>query len=344
MNLIILFLINKNFKILFFNLLILRTLISISATSWIGIWIGLEINLLAIIPLIYNNIRITSSEASVKYFIVQTIASSIIIINITLLIINFNISRNIIISLNLLIINSAFLIKIGIAPFHFWFPEIIFGLTWFNSIIILTWQKIAPIILFIFNINNNSFTVFVIITSAVIRRVNRLNLINLKKILAFSSINHIRWIIRIIVFRKSIWILYFSIYAFSTIILIVFLNKFKIIFLNQISFLNNKKEIIIFFILRFVSFIGLPPTIGFISKWLTIQILIWEKWIFLAIILIILTTLIIFIYFQLIIFSIIFNTEKNNFLKINKIFFPFLRLANLINILGLTIVTLLFNF
>nr|WRO44819.1 NADH dehydrogenase subunit 2 [Podabrus annulatus] len=335
---------NKNFKILFFNLLILSTLISISSTSWMGMWMGLEMNLLAIIPLMYSSMSINSSEASVKYFIVQTIASSIIIINITMMMINFNIFSNMNMSLNLLMMNSAFLIKIGMAPFHFWFPEIINGLTWLNSMIILTWQKVAPMILFMFNMMNNSFTVFIVITSAIISSVSSLNIINLKKILAFSSINHMSWMMTMMIFSKSIWMLYFLIYSLSTIILILFLNKFKILFINQISFLNNNKEMVMFFILSFVSFMGLPPTIGFLSKWLTIQVLIWEKWIFLTVILIILTTFMIFIYFQLMIFSILFNAKKNNFLKINKMFMPNLTIMNMFNILGLMIVTLIFNF
>nr|WDA98575.1 NADH dehydrogenase subunit 2 [Rhagonycha przewalskii]WRO45141.1 NADH dehydrogenase subunit 2 [Rhagonycha przewalskii] len=336
---------NKNFKLLFYNLLMLSTLISISATSWMGMWIGLEMNLLAIIPLMYSNFSITSSEASVKYFIVQTIASSIIIINITLLMINFNLSSNMyLINMNLIMMNSAFLIKIGMAPFHFWFPEIIYGLNWINSMIILTWQKIAPMILFMFNMTNNSFVIFIIISSAIISSVMSLNMINLKKILAFSSINHMSWMMSMMVFSKMIWIIYFIIYTISTVILILFLNKFKILFMNQISMLNNKKEMIMFFMMGFVSFMGLPPTIGFISKWLTIQVLIWENWLFLTIILIILTTLMIFIYFQLMISSILFNSKKNNFFYFNKMLFSNLTILNLFNILGMILITLLFNF
>nr|WRO44832.1 NADH dehydrogenase subunit 2 [Prothemus semimetallicus] len=335
---------NKNFKFLFFNLLIMSTLISISSTSWMGMWMGLEMNLLAIIPLMYSSMSCTSSEASVKYFIVQTIASSIIIINITMVMINFNIPSNFnILNFNLIMMNSAFLIKIGMAPFHFWFPEIIYGLTWFNSLIILTWQKIAPMILFMFNMTNNMFTVFVIITSAIISSMSSLNMINLKKILAFSSINHMSWMMSMMVFSKTIWMIYFLIYTLSTFILIWFMNKMKILFINQISFLNNNKEMIMFFILGFVSFMGLPPTIGFISKWLTIQVLISEKWLFLSIILIILTIFMIFVYFQLMIFSILFNSKKNNFLKVNKILFTNLSIINFFNITGLILVTLIFN-
>nr|WRO45166.1 NADH dehydrogenase subunit 2 [Stenothemus biimpressiceps] len=335
---------NKNFKFLFLNLLILSTLISISATSWLGMWMGLEMNLLAIIPLMYSSASTTSSEASVKYFIVQTIASSIIIINITMLMINSNIySNSDITNFNLIMMNSAFLIKIGMAPFHFWFPEIIYGLTWFNSLIILTWQKIAPMILFMFNMTNNMFTMFIIIISAIISSVMSLNLINLKKILAFSSINHMSWMMSMMVFSKTIWMLYFSIYVFSTLIIVIFVNKFKILFINQISFLKNKKEMILFFIIGFVSFMGLPPTIGFVSKWLTIQVLIWENWLFLSIILIILTIFMIFIYFQLMMFSILFNSKKNSFSKNSNSTISIISISNLINIFGLIMITILFN-
>nr|WRO45013.1 NADH dehydrogenase subunit 2 [Cantharis brunneipennis] len=336
---------NKNFKFLFFNLLILSTLISISSTSWMGMWVGLEMNLLAIIPLMYSKTSISSSEASVKYFIVQTIASSIIIINITMLMINFNMSSNMnIFNINLLMMNSAFLVKIGMAPFHFWFPEIIYGLSWLNSLIILTWQKIAPMILFMFNLMNNSFATFVIISSLLISGINSLNMINLKKILAYSSINHMSWMMTMMIFSKTIWIVYFYIYSLTTIIMVLFLNKFKILFINQISFLNNNKEMIMFFMLGFVSFMGLPPTIGFVSKWLTIQVLIWEKWLFLTFILIILTIFMIYIYFQLMIYSILFNSKKNNFfLNNNKIFLSFISSINLFNVTGLILMTLIFN-
>nr|WRO45051.1 NADH dehydrogenase subunit 2 [Fissocantharis tridifformis] len=335
---------NKNFKFLFYNLLILSTLISISSASWMGMWMGLEMNLLAIIPLMYSSMSITSSESSIKYFIVQTIASSIIMINITLILINYNLTSNIMMNMNFIMMNSAFLIKIGMAPFHFWFPEIIHGLTWINSMIILTWQKIAPMILFMFNMTNNMFIIFIIIISTIISGISSLNMINLKKILAFSSINHMSWMMSMMIFSKMIWFIYFFIYSFSTIILIVFFNKFKIFLINQMSSLNNKKEMIMFFILGFVSFMGLPPTIGFISKWLTIQVLIWEKWLFLTIILIILTIFMIFIYFQMMIYSILFNTKKNNFWKMNKIFLSNISLLNIINIMGMLMITMIFNF
>nr|WRO44897.1 NADH dehydrogenase subunit 2 [Themus sp. 'cayipennis'] len=335
---------NKNFKLLFFNLLMLSTLISISASSWLGMWMGLEMNLLAIIPIMYTKMNITSSEASIKYFIVQTIASSIIILNIIMIMINYNIPSNMNLqNVNFIMMNSAFLIKIGMAPFHFWFPEIIHGLSWMNSLIILTWQKIAPMILFMFNFTNSTFLVFIIITSTILSSVSSLNLINLKKILAFSSINHMSWMMSMMIFSKTIWMLYFSIYSFSTIILISFLNKMKILFINQMSFLNNQKEMIMFFMLSFVSFMGLPPTIGFISKWLTIQVLIWEKWLFLTVILMLLTTFMIFIYFQLMIYSILFNSKKNNFIMKSKILLSSMSIMNLINITGLILFTYLFN-
>jgi NADH-ubiquinone oxidoreductase chain 2 len=51
-------------------------LISISANSWLGAWIGLEINLISFIPLISSQENIFTTEASLKYFIIQALASS----------------------------------------------------------------------------------------------------------------------------------------------------------------------------------------------------------------------------------------------------------------------------
>nr|YP_009186315.1 NADH dehydrogenase subunit 2 [Teleogryllus oceanicus]ALO71662.1 NADH dehydrogenase subunit 2 [Teleogryllus oceanicus] len=56
---------------LFMMMLILGTMISISSNSWPATWMGLEINLLAFIPLMSSKSNMMSTEAAMKYFIVQ---------------------------------------------------------------------------------------------------------------------------------------------------------------------------------------------------------------------------------------------------------------------------------
>lgn len=224
----------------------------------------------------------------------------------------------------------------GAAPFHFWFPEIIEGLRWINCLIILTWQKIAPIILIIYNAILNEFFTFIILLSIIIRGIIGFNQIRIRKILTFSSINHIAWIIRAIINSKIIWIIYFIIYSFITINLIYILNKFNIIYINQlISIINNKFILKIFFCLNFLSLGGLPPFIGFLPKWLIINELIQENNFLLRFSIIIFTLLTLYFYIRIIFSSLIINinSQLNFNFKIRKFFilnFNFIILSRII--------------
>jgi NADH-ubiquinone oxidoreductase chain 2 len=109
---------NNPTKILLSITLIGGILISISSNSWLGAWIGLEINLISFIPLISSQENIFTAEASLKYFIIQALASSVLLflvaiealINQTPLLGGRNIHEYVII--------SPLLLKIGAAPVH----------------------------------------------------------------------------------------------------------------------------------------------------------------------------------------------------------------------------------
>lgn len=185
-----------------------------------------------------------------------------------------NFIREIIIINKFLIItiNSALLIKIGAAPFHFWFPEIIEGINWINRLILITWQKIAPIILISYTLKISNYIFIIIILSTLIGRIGGLNQIRLRKILAYSSINHIGWIIRTFLNNEIIWILYFIIYSVISLTLTLMFNNFNIFFLKQIYLLIRKNYIIKFrILLNILSLGGLPPFLGFLPKWIIIQ-------------------------------------------------------------------------
>src|ERR1700678_2903927 len=97
---------------MFLNFLFIGTTVAVSANSWLTCWLGLEINLIRMIPLILNKLIFNLTEAAIKYFIVQTMASIIFIVR-TVFSINF-LSFNYLSIAELLII-SALIIKAGIA-------------------------------------------------------------------------------------------------------------------------------------------------------------------------------------------------------------------------------------
>nr|ALO71017.1 NADH deshydrogenase subunit 2 [Pselaphinae sp. 5 EF-2015] len=326
------------------NLIMLSTIISISSNSWFGMWLGLEINLMSIIPLMSNIKNSYSTESSIKYFIVQALASAIIMISMIFFV---NISNSPVTNLNNsinLIFNSALMTKMGSAPFHFWLPEIMEGLNWFNCFIMLTWQKITPMILMNYSINS-VFIFTIIILSMLMSGILGINQNSLRKILTYSSINHIGWMLASMMFFESIWLMYFLIYLIILFNLIMIFNLYKIFFITQLMFfMKSNLNLNYFFIMNFLSLGGLPPFIGFFPKWLTIQVMIMNNNFFLPFFMIILTLLTLFYYVRIMMSTMTLILLENNFMKF-KIYNPkWISIFNFINLLSLIFYSILINF
>uniref|UniRef100_UPI003002F36E NADH dehydrogenase subunit 2 n=1 Tax=Theopropus sinecus TaxID=2908872 RepID=UPI003002F36E len=293
---------NNSTKILFLMTLISGVLISLCANSWMGAWIGLEINLLSFIPMLSSNKNMFSSEASLKYFLVQAIASSSLLFFI-LLKTNFyemsNIMKNSMWWNNLIMI--PLLMKIACAPFHWWFPSVIEGLTWINCFIILTIQKIAPLVLISYMLTNSYFTHSLIILSVTLGAIGGFNQVSTRKILAFSSIAHAGWMLVTMIMGMSLWLMYFLVYIMNITSIILMTSMNNIHYISQsFKIMNHKKMIKITLFISMLSLGGLPPLLGFFPKWIVINIMVLNSFIFTAFILIISSMITLFYYMRII--------------------------------------------
>nr|QAY82229.1 NADH dehydrogenase subunit 2 [Halyziini sp. HA] len=330
----------KLMKIMFIIIMMMGTLISISAYSWINIWIGLEMNLMAFLPLMNSDNMKQSSEVSMKYFLVQVSASMFILFSF-LFSLTLMGSINELSLLSQFMFNSAIFMKMGAAPFHSWYPSIAEGLSWTNLMILMTWQKIAPMILIMYNFQMNLYFSMIILLSMTISGVKNWNQTSLKKIMALSSINHIGWMTTSMLLNQSLWTLYFIIYVFISINLIFILNKYNINNLKELMMiLNLNKSTKIFFFFNFFSLGGIPPFLGFLPKWLILKTLIENNMYMLAFIMIFTTMLTLYIYMRIIIQPLILKIkEKKMFFKNYETFY--INLMNWINIIGLMTFTIL---
>lgn len=255
---------------------------------------------MSFIPLIIGNKNLFSSESTLKYFLTQALASSIFLFTILIFIffknlkINYNLNESFII-----LISSSMLIKMGSAPFHFWFPRVTEGLNWNSILILITWQKIAPLIIFSYCINFK-LLIFVIFFSMIFGRLGGLNQTSLRKLMAFSSINHLGWIIIRIQRSEILWEIYFLFYCFLSFNIIFILNNFKLLNINQTFYLKTLNIIIktsIFIVL--LSLGGLPPFLGFFPKWLVIEMLTQQKIIFSLLFILFFTLITLFFYLRI---------------------------------------------
>nr|YP_009110198.1 NADH dehydrogenase subunit 2 [Dendrolimus spectabilis]AIW64943.1 NADH dehydrogenase subunit 2 [Dendrolimus spectabilis]ANY59885.1 NADH dehydrogenase subunit 2 [Dendrolimus spectabilis] len=331
---------NSN-KMFFMFILIFSTFISISSNSWFGCWIGLEINLLSFIPLISNSNNLLMSEASLKYFLTQSIASINFLFSILMkMILLKNFDLNNFLSI---MINSSLLMKMGSAPFHFWFPNIVEGLSWFNNFILMSWQKITPMILLSYYMNNN-FLLIMMMANIMIGAIGGLNQTSLRKLMTYSSINNLGWMIFAIMISENLWIFYFTTYSFLISIMIFMFYNLNMFFINQL-FINNMKSMIkINLFINFLSLGGLPPFIGFLPKWIIINFLINNKMFLLSFIFIMMSLIMLFFYIRIIYSSLMFNYIKMKWFKtyFKNNFLLFTNFMSFISISGIILSTFLF--
>nr|YP_009057628.1 NADH dehydrogenase subunit 2 [Nymphes myrmeleonoides]AHY39211.1 NADH dehydrogenase subunit 2 [Nymphes myrmeleonoides] len=332
----------KNFSLfLFFTTLISGSLISISANSWLGAWIGLEINLLSFIPLISNMKNSTSTESSLKYFIVQALASSILLFSVLILSLNSNFWMEFNMSLNL-ILNSSLLLKMGAAPFHSWFPEVMEGLSWLMNFILMTWQKLAPMILISYCFFYK-FLYIIIIISIIIGSLGGLNQTNLRSLMAYSSINHLGWMLSSMMISFFYWFIYYLFYTLLSFSIIYMFFQMNIYYFTQIFTSLNYNMIMKFIIFcNFLSLGGLPPFTGFLPKWIIIQSLAMDN-MFLMTLMVVFTLITLFFYIRLTYTAFMLNTSSNKFyfnLKFNNLLFL---LMNFISLFGLIFIIMIYK-
>nr|YP_010022260.1 NADH dehydrogenase subunit 2 [Xanthochlorus tibetensis]QOL12450.1 NADH dehydrogenase subunit 2 [Xanthochlorus tibetensis] len=303
-------------KILFFLILLLGSLITVSANSWLGAWMGLEINLLSFIPLMNDIKNLKSSEASLKYFLTQAFASSILLFAMIMYMLKLNLlfQLNLENSFNKMMIMSSLLLKSGTAPFHFWFPEVMEGLSWNNALILMTWQKLAPLMLISY-IMMETFIIIIIIITITTGALSGLNQTSLRKIMAFSSINHLGWLLSAMLLNENIWMIYFSFYVFLSMSIVLLFNLMKIFHFNQLfSMFLNSKYLKMAMMINLLSLGGLPPFMGFFPKWMVIQYLSMNSQMFMVVLLISMTLITLYFYLRLCFSAFMLNYYENNWM------------------------------
>nr|YP_009236652.1 NADH dehydrogenase subunit 2 [Telchinia acerata]AMJ17121.1 NADH dehydrogenase subunit 2 [Telchinia acerata] len=332
---------NNSNKMFFLFILFFSTMISISANSWLGCWIGLEINLLSFIPLMSSPLNLLNSEASLKYFLTQSIAS----INfLFIILLNLMLFKTFFFdTLMSILINSTLLMKMGSAPFHFWFPNIMEGLSWFNSFILMTWQKISPMILLSYCMNFN-YLIFITIFNVLIGVIGSFNQFSLRKLMAFSSINNLGWMIMALSISENLWMIYFLFYTMFLFISCFIFYITNMFYINQLFNFNFNYFIKFSIMLNFLSLGGLPPFLGFFPKWLIINYLILNKFFMITFILIMCSLIMLFVYIRIIYSSFMFYFIKlkwfSLFMKNNLIILIYF--FNMISLLGMIFSTLFF--
>ena len=328
---------------------VLGMFIMISANDLILFYLGLELQSLSLYILAsLDRDNLKSNEAGLKYFILSSLASGLLLYGCSILYgfsgsTNFEVissNTNIenigtIFAMVFILVGLAF--KVSAVPFHMWTPDVYEGapssVTSFFAVV----PKVAGIAVFIRFMQIpfseivdqwQPILIFISLASMILGAVAAIGQSNIKRLIAYSSIGHIGFVLAGIstgtILGYSSSVTYISIYIAMN------LGMFACIFsmkrdgrycenLNDLSGISKHHPILsISLLVILFSLAGIPPLAGFFAKFYVFVAVIESKMYTLAIIGL-LSTVVSAFYYLRIIKIIYFSDENKSFDKIKNL-------------------------
>uniref|UniRef100_UPI00315D68F9 NADH dehydrogenase subunit 2 n=1 Tax=Allonothrus sinicus TaxID=3138099 RepID=UPI00315D68F9 len=241
--------------------LIFSTMLCFISNSWMILWVALEINTLSFCTVMMNQTTETSKtnkEPAMKYFIVQSVASAILVMYLSVQ--KYSVITNVLFMAGVV----ALLIKMAASPFHSWFTEVLKKMTWLDSTVLMTWQKLAPLYLLTFIIK--PLVTFFIILTTLVGSTTQLLSKSTMEIMALSSVFNLGWMMLAAMVSLKTMVMFTLMYWSSVLITMLFLKSLNVKEINKNMSKSMDNWVMM---LAMANLAGIPPSIGFLAKWNT---------------------------------------------------------------------------
>jgi NADH-quinone oxidoreductase subunit N len=322
---------------------VLGMMVMISSNDLMVFYMGLELQSLALYVLAtFNRDQLKSSEAGLKYFVLSALSSGLLLYGCSLIYgfsvsTNFNVistqlnSNEYVLTFGIVFILVGLAFKISAVPFHMWAPDVYEGSPTSVTLFFTIVPKIAALTVFIrflyvpfLNLIDQwqIIIIFLSIASMLFGAIAAISQNNIKRLIAYSSIGHIGYMLAGLATGTNEGIqssvIYITIYIiinlalFSCLLMLKRNNQYyeEIEDLSGLS--KNHPLLSLSLLIILFSLAGIPPLAGFFAKFYIFKAVLEQSMYFLAIVGL-LSTVVAAFYYLRIIKIIYFDKEKDKY-------------------------------
>ncbi len=318
---------------------VLGMMVMVSAHSLLTIYLGLELMSLSLYSMVaLQRDSAVASEAAMKYFVLGALASGLLLYGMSMLygatgsLDIAEISRsigsasgatannnNIVLIFGLVFVLIGIMFKLGAVPFHMWIPDVYHGAPTSVTLFIASAPKIAAFALLMRLLVDGlgelhgqwqSMLVILSILSMGVGNIIAIAQTNLKRMLAYSTISHVGFLLLGILSGTQagysaamFYVIVYALMSMGGFGMIILLSRagFEADKLDDFKGLNNRSPWFAFMMLIFMfSMAGVPPTVGFYAKFSVLQAVVEAGWAWLAVLAVLFSVIGAFYYLRLV--------------------------------------------
>jgi len=314
----------------------LGMMVMASAQNFLTIYLGLELLSLCMYALVaYLRDSNDAAEAAIKYFVLGAIASGLLLYGMSIMygitgslslgeislylesVNDFNIG--LVFALTFIVVGVAF--KFGAVPFHMWVPDVYQGAPTAVTLFIATAPKFAAFVMAIrllsygmqeLVVDWQQMLIILAVLSLIFGNVIAIAQSHIKRMLAYSTISHIGFVLLGVLSGNNIG--YTSALFYTVVYVLMAAGAFGVLLMlknnsenNDVDALSELKGLgkshpwlsFIMLLLMF-SMAGMPLTVGFYAKLYVLQSLIYNDFVWLAILAVVMSIVGAFYYLRVI--------------------------------------------
>ncbi len=294
----------------------LGMMVLISAASMITVYLGLELLSLSLYAMVaMQRDSASASEAAMKYFVLGALASGMLLYGISILYgitgtfqlqelnqqIQMHTGQNALLVFGMIFVIVGIAFKLGAVPFHMWVPDVYEGAPTAVTLFVSSVPKIAAFAMAIRLLVNGleplmqDWQLILIILAVVSMAIGNITAIaqtNIKRMLAYSTIAHIGFLLLGIIAGSHLgyaasmfYVITYALMSMGAFGIIIFLSQknFESDNLDDIKGLSDRNPWFAFIMLILMfSLSGVPPFLGFWAKWFVLKELIASGYVWVA--------------------------------------------------------------